>query len=337
MNVFSTGVLTKVVEGLPKSTPFFLNSFFRTEQLETAEEIHFDVDPGNRRLAPFVAPIVAGQVVSSRGFETKTFKPAYIKDKRIFAPGDALRRGIGEQIGGSVLPADRYKNALAKQLKDQIEMLERRLEWMAVETLLRGKITVTGELYPTVEVDFGRDPELTRVLQSSARWGEAGVDPLDDVETWARLIAQHSGAGADTLVMDFKAWKLFSASPSVQKLLDRYRGQDRLSATVSGEGAKYMGSIGDFDVWVYSSWYDSPETGARVPYLPDYTVIMTSPELDGARCFGAIRDEESGFQAMPYFPKSWVEEDPALRYLMLQSAPLMVPYRVNASLCATVR
>ena len=39
---------------------------------------------------------------------------------------------------------------------------------------------------------------------------------------------------------------------------------------------------------------------------------------------------------MPYFSKSWVEEDPAVRYLMLQSAPLVVPYRVNASLCAKV-
>ena len=40
---------------------------------------------------------------------------------------------------------------------------------------------------------------------------------------------------------------------------------------------------------------------------------------------------------MPFFSKSWTEPDPAVRYLLMQSAPLPVPYRINASLGATVR
>ena len=98
-----------------------------------------------------------------------------------------------------------------------------------------------------------------------------------------------------------------------------------------------MGSIGTFDIWVYAGWYEHPDTKAITPFLPDHTVIITSPELEGTRAYGAIRDEEAGFQAVPYFSKSWVEKDPAVRYLLLQSAPLPVPYRVNAAMCATVR
>ena len=37
-----------------------------------------------------------------------------------------------------------------------------------------------------------------------------------------------------------------------------------------------------------------------------------------------------------YFTKSWLEEDPSVRWLLLQSAPLVVPYRPNAVLCATI-
>jgi hypothetical protein len=55
--------------------------------------------------------------------------------------------------------------------------------------------------------------------------------------------------------------------------------------------------------------------------LPDHTVIITSADLEGTRCYGAIKDEEAGFQAVPYFAKSWVEKDPAARMLLLQSAP----------------
>jgi hypothetical protein len=52
--------------------------------------------------------------------------------------------------------------------------------------------------------------------------------------------------------------------------------------------------------------------------------------MEGVRAYGAIRDEEAGLQALPYFVKSWIEPDPSVRFIMMQSAPLLVPYRVNA-------
>lgn len=337
MDIFSTGVLARVIAELPAPAPFILNSFFRDLQTETSEDIHFDVANGRRRLAPFVAPIVAGKVVQSKGFKTGTFKPAYVKDKRVFDSSRPFKRAIGERIGGELSPAQRQQALLAGDLQDQLEMLSRRQEVMAVEALRTGKVTVVGEEYPAVVVDFGRHADLTKMLTAGGRWGEAGVDPLEDVNEWSMLVTQHSGAAANTLVMDVKAWQLFSAAPSVQKLLDRFRGNDKLNATVVGEGGRYMGNIGDFDIWVYAGWYEDPVTEALAPYLPDYTVLITSPDLEGARAYGAIRDEEAGFQAVPYFSKSWVEKDPAVRILLLQSAPLPVPYRVNASFSAKVR
>lgn len=338
MDIFTTGVLRRVVAELPAPAPFILNSFFRTEQRETSEEIHFDVDTGKRRLAPFVSPIVAGQVVASRGFTTNTFKPAYIKDKRVFDVNRPFKRAMGESVGGELDPALRMSALLRLELEDQIAMVTRRLEVMAVEALRRGKVTVEGDLYPTVEVDFGRDATLTKALTLAARWGESGVKPLADLQTWSLLVTDKSGATANVVIMDIEAWKIFSADADVQKLLDRFRGSDRLNPTVTGSGGQYKGNVGDFDIWVYAGpGYVDPATGASTPYLPPYTVIVTSTELEGTRAFGAIRDEAAGFQALPYFAKSWVEEDPAVRYLLMQSAPLTVPYRVNASLCATVR
>ncbi|ATA53917.1 capsid protein [Variovorax boronicumulans] len=337
MDIFSIGVLARVIAELPAPAPFILNSFFTAMQTETSEEIHFDVENGRRRLAPFVAPIVAGKVVQSKGFVTKTFKPAYIKDKRVFDSSRPFKRAIGERIGGELSPAQRLQALLATDLQDQLEMLARRQEVMAVEALRTGKVTVKGEQYPTVVVDFGRHVDLTVELTAGDRWGETGVDPLEDVQKWSMGVTQHSGAAGNTLIMDVKSWQLFSAAPSVQKLLDRFRGADKLNATVLGEGGRYMGNIGDFDIWVYAGWYEDPDTGALTPYLPDHTVLITSPDLEGTRAYGAIKDEESGFQAMPYFSKSWVEKDPAVRLLLLQSAPLPVPYRVNASMSAKVR
>lgn len=337
MDIFNTSVLARVVSALPAPAPFIFNSFFRTEQIETAEEIRFDVDSGSRRLAPFVSPIVAGKVVRSKGYKTQLFKPAYVKDKRVFEARRAFKRAIGERIGGELAPAQRMQAALARDLSDQLDMLTRRQEVMAVEALRTGKIIVKGDDYPETEVDFQRDAALTVGLTLAARWGEAGVSPLTDVQAWSLRVTEKSGSAANVVVMDIKAWQLFSADPAVVKLLDRFRGKDTMNPTVIGEGGRFMGSIGAFDIYVYVGWYEHPETGTVTPYLPDYTVLITSPDLEGVRAYGAIHDEEAGFQSMPFFVKSWLEKDPSVRYLLMQSAPLPVPYRVNASFCATVR
>jgi hypothetical protein len=338
MDIFSTGVLARVVAQLPLPSPFVLNSFFTSVQTETTEEIHFDVEANRRRLTPFVSPLVAGKIVQSKGYSTNTFKPAYAKDKRPFDANRPFKRMMGERIGGDLSPDQRLQAMLAYELSDQIDMVTRRQEVMACEAIRTGKVTVTGDNYPTVVVDFGRDAALTvDISGGAAAWGQNGVDPYDDVQTWSLLVTQKSGARANTLVMDVEAWKLFSASPKVIKLLDRFRGKDQLNSTVTGEGGRYMGNIGDYDIWVYAGWYEDPDTQVLTPYLPANTVIVTGPDLEGTRAYGAIRDESAGFQAMPYFAKSWVEQDPAVRYLLLQSAPLTVPYRINACLGAKVK
>lgn len=337
MNIFDTAVLARVVPELPAPTPFILNSFFTNVQTETSEEIHFDVEHGRRRISPFVSPIVAGQVVRSKGYQTKTFTPAYVKDKRVFDPNRPFKRLMGERIGGDLSPAQRLQAMLAADLQDQVNMLTRRQEVMAVEALRTGKLIVEGDQYPRAELDFGRHADLTVALTAAARWGEADVSPLNDVQTWSMLTTSHSGTAANVVIMDMSAWQLFIADPKVQKLLDRFRGKDAMNPTVTGEGGRFMGSIGDFDIYVYAGWYEHPVTGDLTPYLPEHTVIITSQDLEGTRAYGAIRDEAAGFQAVPYFAKSWVEQDPAVRYLLMQSAPLPVPYRINASFCATVR
>lgn len=337
MNIFDTAVLTRVVTSLRPPAPFLLNSFFQAIQTEQSEEIHFDVDKGRRRLAPFVSPVVAGQVVQSEGYTTNSFRPAYIKDRRVFDANRPFKRAMGESIGGSYSPEQRMGLVLRSELEDQLGMLTRRQEVMAAEVLRTGKITVEGDLYPKKVVDFGRHADLTpAALTSTARWGQSAAKPLENLQDWSLKVTQHSGATATTVIMDAKSYAVFAADPAVKELLDRFRGQTALNPTVVGEGGRFMGTIGDFDIWVYAGWYENPTTGALTPYLPDGTVIITSPDLEGVRAYGAIKDEAAGYQALPFFSKSWVEQDPAVRYLLLQSAPLIVPYRVNASLCATV-
>lgn len=337
MDFFTTDMLNGVVRYLPTPASFLLDTYFPNEQRDDTEEIHFDIENGKRRIAPFVSPLVEGKVVESQGYVTKTFKPAYVKDKRVFDPTRPLKRTMGEQIGGNISPIERLQRLLAGDLIDQTNMLTRRLETMASEALRLGQVTVVGDKYPSVVVNYARDAALTITLVGGARWGQAGVKPLDSLQDWALLVQQKSGTNPINVAMDVDAWKVFRADADVKTRLDRFRGNSTLIVDAKIEtGGTYMGTIDGFNIWVYADWYVN-DAGSEVPMLPSGTVVMGSASgLEGYRAFGAIRDEAAGFQAVPYFSKSWNEQDPAVRYLMMQSAPLVVPYRVNASLGATV-
>lgn len=336
MDLFSTNTMLAVVESLVKPSQFLLTRYFPAIQTETSEEIHFDVMDKTRSLAPFVSPVVAGQIINQKGYTTNTFKPAYIKDKRVFDANRPLKRMAGEQIGGSLDPMDRLRMILANEVIDQVERIQRRLEVMAAEALRTGALTITGENYPTQNVNFNRNADLTETLTGGECWGQAGVKPLNLLQDWAQLMLQKSGAIPTDVIMTTDVWKVFREDTQVQKRLDQFRGNSTMTQQAQiAEGGVFMGIIDGFNIYVYSGWYVN-DSNVETPILPAGTVLMTSSQLQGVQAFGAIRDEAAGFQALPYYPKSWVEEDPSARMLLMQSAPLIVPTRVNASFAATV-
>lgn len=339
MDLFSTNILNGVVQQLKPPTSFLTDKFFPMVSQDTSEEIHFDVIDRKRRLAPFVSPLIEGKIVAGAGFTTKTFKPAYIKDKRVWDGTRALKRTFGEKIGGVMSPADRQRAILNFELEDQLAMLTRRKEWMAAQVLQAGSVTVVGDNYPSVLVNFGREATLTVALENTALWTATTSTPLADLQTWALRVAKFTGSFPTDVTMDIDAWVLFKNHADVKGQLTLQRTANAMPSLSTGAkletGGTYMGTIDQFNIYVYSDWYVD-DNGAEQPMLASGTVLMCG-DVQGVQAHGAIRDEAAGYQALPYFSKSWVTEDPAVRYLLMQSAPLMVPTNVNATFKATIK
>jgi hypothetical protein len=339
VDIFTTAFLNGVVDSLLRPPSFLLDTFFPLVVTSEQEEIKFDVADGKRRIAPFVHPLKEGKVVESLGYKTNTFTPAYIKDKRVFDPSKALKRRAGERIGGELSNLDRARANLAVALEDQLATLTRRLEVMAAEVLRTGKATIKGDGYDSVIVDFGRAANQTVTLGSGSQWGDTGVKPLENLEDWALTVAQASGATVTDVVFTVGAWRKFRDNADAQKAVDLQIGQlaNFQIPLASIEGLEFKGTIGGKRLWVYTGWYVDPDTGSEVAIIPNGWVILVAQNgLLGTRHFGAIRDEEAGFQAREFFSKSWITPDPAIRYLLMQSAPLIVPYRPNASMAVKV-
>jgi hypothetical protein len=212
---------------------------------------------------------------------------------------------------------------------------------MASSILRTGSVVIVGDDYPSVTVNFSRAAGLTKTLTSGDRWGESGVSPHDDVDEWIGEVATESGAGVNIVVMDKLAWNLYKADPKTEKPIDNTLGQTAaisLGLTVDLPGSPvFKGRDGSTEFYVYNDTYES-DAGVITNLLPDYTVILISQGgIEGAQLFGAIQDPKNDYGAAAYFPKNWINDDPAAEYVMTQSAPILAPKRINATLCATVR
>jgi len=332
MNTYDTETLIGVVNGLDPFETFLLSMFFPEVITFGSSTIDIDVVAPDTGLAAFVSPMVSGKADKANGYSTRKFKPAYLKPKNVIDPEQVITRAAGEQIGGGLANVNRRNAIIAHNLSEQRKKIFRRLEWMAAQALLLGKVTVSGEDYPEVEVDFQRDAGNTIQLAGLNVWTDANAKPLDQMESWNA----QSEAPITDFIMDAESWKNLILFPEVKALLETRRGSES-NIELGPDNAKwvsYKGMLGSFRIWVYTGYY-TDELGVKQLYIPANTVVGVSAAVEGVQAFGAILDPEAGYQALELFPKNWVNQDPAAEYVMTQSAPLLVPKRPDAVVAVT--
>lgn len=339
IQTYETHTMLSVIRRLRDPYTYWLDLCFPTTQNFTDQWIDFDIVDTKRRLAPFVAPTAMGKPIISEGYNTRRFKPAYVKPKDSVDPTRVISRRAGEAYTGSMTPQARRDAIVADILQNHRNAHTRRREWMAAQAVLNGSVTISGEDYPTTVIAFGRDANNTVTLLTTERWSETTSDPIADITEWVQQVRDTSGFSPNRITMGTVAYGWFSKHAKVLPLFDTtFRGSTDVveRSILSGEPAVRVGTIGAggfLEVWVYSDKYED-DAGAEQPFLDPRDVVLTSPGLDGVRCFGAILDAHAGYQALEFFPTNWISNDPPVEWVMTQSAPLMVPRVPNASLRA---
>lgn len=333
MNPYDLVTLLGVLK-TSKTMKYFWSKWFPREILFETDKIAFDdVSEDYRRLAPFVAPNVQGRVQKQRGFSTTTYAPAYVKPKDIVRPNQAFARRPGESlVVGSLTPEQRMDAAVSELLFSQRVKIDNTVEWMRCQALAYGKYTVEGRDYPKVTVDFNRHSSLTYTLAGGAKWDQVTATPLADLAAGKVNVNNRSGGVVRDVVFGSNAWSLFYAKIDPTKVQNnQIRGSEgTISAFLDGlEGVEYAGTIagvngaGMTNLWVYSQKFVADD-GTVTDMLNTNLVVGLSEAANGADCYGAIEDL-GALKALKYFPKVWDNEDPSVRYLMTQSAPLPVP------------
>jgi hypothetical protein len=343
--IYETSTLLGVVAKVEPPSDYWLNLCFPGTITFTDEWIDFGQIEGHRKIAPLVVPTAQGKPIYSQAERSSRVKPAYLKPKDPVSDSRMIRRqaGLGELLQQRPLtPAQRYAAIIADIQLQHRDSILRRWEWMAAQAILNGAVVLEDDGYPRAVVDFERDPSLTIVLGAGARWGEAGVSILDSVEGFRKLVRDAKfGGPTNRLTIGSDVWEIMRRDPEIRDLLKaefrpNNNGLNLNLGIREGLEVEYVGTLsGTLQVYVYSDYYQD-KTGATVPFMDPRDIVLTGPNVQGVKAFGAILDKKAGFQALPIFPKMWDSEDPSATFIMTQSAPLMIPTNTNNTLRARV-
>lgn len=340
--LWNTRTLLGVYRETDTPANYWLDLLFPNEVSSTDEYIDFEKIPRvGRKLAPFVAPLVQGRPIYEEGGRVARFKPSYIKPSDPVTPTRAITRRPGSLLGPDAsTPQARYDSIKTDILAYHRVAIERRWEWLAAKAAIEGAVTIDSDDYPAVTINFGRAAGHTVVLGSGARWGDVGISILDTIQGWMDTMHQAEFGGApNRITMGTAAWAVARKDATLLAQMDTtYRGNDvEIKTGLFGTGeARRVGTLGaGLEVWVYNDYYSAG--GSVTPFMSPKDVVLTGPNVQGYRCFGAILDVNAQFRALPIFPRNYIiPGDVAIEQIVTQSSPLMVPVNPNATLRATV-
>ena len=339
ISLFETRTLLAAVEQIKSPRMFLKEMFFKTVETFTSEHVDIDIVKGKRTVAPIVNPIKEGKVVQSQGYTSRSVKPGYVKPKIVTTAGDLMFRAAGETVYGTSTPEQRAAAKLGKDLAYLDEMITRREAVMVSQVLQTGKVNMYGDgIYE--QVDFGMDATHLPTLVNTAVWANALATPLANLRTWCGLIQKDAGLVPDVAVFGATAWDQFLSNVAdVQKMLNLLKVNiGQIDPQLLPDGVTYMGRIIELglDIYTYTDWYlDDQNSNTETAMVGASNVIIGSTRAQCSMGYGAIKDLKAMY-AMPRFAKSWEEEDPSVRYLMTQSAPLPLFKQPDAFVCATV-
>ncbi len=337
--IYSTYYLNRLIEKLLPQPRFFLDKFFPTEVQSDKEEIYFDEVVGARvGIAPFVHPLVEAPTIREQGYKTKSFKPAYIKEKTGLTAEKGWTRLPGEAFGGEMTPLQRAEMQLMKDTNRLYERIRNRMELMAAEVVKTGKLTIKGEGINAL-LDYERDASLTKSLTGTKAWTNKDQSMTEFFEGIQRDVAalNLNQSRPRTVLMGHDAYNLFRQNSEVQKLLPDYMRGANLSIEQTPElnqsfsNVIYKGYYGNASIWLHEGKSDDGNF-----YIDPKQVLFLCDSIQGVRHFGAIQDLDAGLRPQPIFAKSWKIEDPSQRLVLLQSAPLLVTYDPNTASLITV-
>jgi len=348
IEMFQPRLMRAAIEQLKPPRQFLKNLFFPTAETSDTEHVDVDIITEGRRLAPFVNVHGPGKVVERAGYTTSTVTPPMLAPKMPVTIPDLQIRAAGEHVYAGKSAEERLGAIIRKDLITMNDMIARREEWMCAQVLFTNKVVVAGDDV-SMTINFDRDSSLTKGLVTAAdRWTAATSDIPKQLRTWRRDLMKLNGITYDIMIASPEAIDSFlsnelllgtSAKGGQLNTMNLNMGQ--IAPELLDGGATYFGMLAGtgIKIFSYDEWFIDPATGTEQPMVPAKTILLGSSQVQNVMRYGAVGvksgDDSIALVSDSRVPESWVDREPAVRWMKISSRPLPVPLH-NTFLTAQV-
>lgn len=336
VSLFEPRTMMEMVNSEYRARSFLRDRYFSNKKTFNTATVDIDIKgPGKRSLAPFVNPRIGGTLDLRNGFKTSTYRPAFIAPYRVCTAEDAMQRLPGEQLYSGRSPNERAAAILAQDLNEMDKEITRTEEVMCAQALTTGKILIKGEGVDEY-LDFWKDLSSAEKPTGtvSTLWTAAGADPLSDLRTACRNIAQKSGLTPVEMIAGSKAIDalLKSLKGDNTALNSRRIDLGQIDPHELEDGVSYVGALRlpNLDIFTYDEYYYDVATGKEKPMIPEDSVLIACRGVKTTRAYGLVdiineANNTHQFVEGDRVASSWLQRsNPAGRIVQLKSAPLMI-------------
>lgn len=344
-DVLSWSTLTPAVNEMKAPNSFLKNMVFGRDVTVPTRNIELSFLNRGRKIAPFVERNGAAIMTEGRDETFRVIQPPHIRVKRPMTPSELLEK---RRPGSVIFPgAGGIRSAMREYMASELSMLGDDItnsEEYLCALAIRGAISYSSADESAFTITFPRSATHDFALGAGDRWNEATSSPRSDFLTAAQLINDAVSLNVTDVILGADAADAFIANAEVQTLLDVRRlvtGSIDLTQQFAESGAMYLGTyVHGIRVWRYARQVEVNGTSVDL-IRPKYAeFIARTPAAQFVTYYGAIEDMKAigagRVLQSKRFSKSWEQEDPSARMLLVESNPMPVMRRPDATVSIQV-
>ena len=350
-NFLETHTLLMAVEQLNHPVTFLRDRYFPTNaatDIFSTDDVLVEYRDGTKKLAPFVAPRKGGVAILRNGYHMERYTPPFVAPKRPISADDLKKRGFGEALYTRLTPEQRQQALILKDAEELGELITRREEAMAAETMLTNgcvmkHIADDADITDEQEIRFYTGDANPAAYTPASKWDAAGANIIADLGAMARMLTR-KGLRASDLICSPDVADAIVNNKQIQKLLDLKRYElGSVEPETLPAGAAIMARLNINGRMISVISYDETYTdddGNDKPFIPTGKCILTAPAC-GRTLYGAVTqveqaDGEFHTYAGRRVPKYLFNAEGNTRSLTISSRPLMIPNNKNPFIVADV-
>lgn len=342
MDIYTTLYMMMLVRGMRPLRSFLRDRYFPSspDDIFTTSKVLVEYYDGDEKIAPFVAPRKGSVTMLRSGSYLKTLEPPNVAPDRVLTLDDAQKRDIGEALFGQYTAEERAEMILLRDLADLHNMIVRREEQMAAETMLTNgcvmkHIADDAQEGDDMEVRYYEEDANPASYTPAIAWNQAGAAIMDDMDIMAGMLTSE-GKDATELLVDPTVAQTMLKDKTILEMLDKRNVHlGSIDPKTLPAGASVVAELNINGRMISVIRYDATYLDGKVrkPYLPAGTAVMTAPAA-GKRAYGAVNQIEVPGGALvtrpgTYVPKFVSNLDNNTRKVVLTSKPLLMPKQKN--------